>query len=79
MTCGRASRHTQGHAAGSDDAKLLRMAERLPSLEVVRDQVRIELDLQFRHFDALDSKAGVVLGFSGAIVAISAGRQGPWQ
>lgn len=36
----------------------------------------MELDLQFRHFDALDSKAGIILGFSGAIVAISGARNG---
>ena len=41
------------------------------SLDVVREEIRIERAAQLQHFDALDSKAGIVLGFAGAIVALA--------
>ena len=41
------------------------------SLDVVWDQVRIEREVQLAHFDALDTKAGIVLGFAGALVALA--------
>lgn len=47
------------------------MVQRLSSLALIREQVQTELDRQLRHFDGLDTKAGIVLGFAGAIVAIS--------
>jgi hypothetical protein len=42
------------------------------SLDVVIEQTRIERASQLEHFDALDAKAGIVLGFAGAIVALGA-------
>ena len=41
------------------------------SLDVVIDEVRETTDAQLRHFDALDAKAGIVLGFAGALVALA--------
>jgi hypothetical protein len=41
------------------------------SLGVVWEQVRIEREVQLAHFDALDTKAGIVLGFAGAVVALA--------
>ena len=41
------------------------------SLQVLSEEVRVERDAQLRHFDALDSKAGVMLGFAGALVALA--------
>jgi hypothetical protein len=43
------------------------------SLDIVAKEVRIERGMQLSHFDALDSKAGIVLGFAGAIVALAPG------
>jgi hypothetical protein len=44
----------------------------LPSLELLADEAAAELAAQERRADALDSKAGVLLGFSGVLVALSA-------
>jgi hypothetical protein len=41
------------------------------SLDVVWEQVRIEREVQLAHFDALDTKAGILLGFAGAVVALA--------
>ena len=46
------------------------MAESLPSLELIAQRVEAEHDAHVRHADALDTKAGIVLGFSGAMAAI---------
>lgn len=53
------------------------MTTGLPSLDLLVDEMRIIRQDQIQHFDALDSKAGVLLGFSGAIVALRAGSPGP--
>jgi hypothetical protein len=37
-------------------------------------EVRWEREAQLRHFDAMDAKAGVVLGFAGALVALASGE-----
>lgn len=50
------------------------MAQRFQSLELIAAEVHDQLQIQLRHFDSLDTKAGIVLGFSGALVAL-AGRQ----
>jgi hypothetical protein len=42
----------------------------LPSLPVVLAEVRLEREERHRHFNALDSKAGILLGFAGALVAL---------
>jgi hypothetical protein len=44
---------------------------RLRSLDPVLEEVRSERNSQLRHFDALDAKAGIILGFAGALVALS--------
>lgn len=41
------------------------------SLPVVLNEVRRERNAQLRHWDALDSKSGIILGFAGAIVALT--------
>jgi hypothetical protein len=41
------------------------------SLDVVMGEVQREREAQLRHFDALDSKAGVMLGFAGALAALA--------
>src|SRR6266540_1826945 len=46
----------------------------LKSLEVILEEVRIDRAAQLQHFDALDSKAGIVLGFSGAVAALAPSR-----
>ena len=43
----------------------------LPSLGPILEEVRHERDGQLRHFDALDQKAGILLGFAGALVALA--------
>lgn len=48
----------------------------LPSLEIILDEARSERQAQLIHFEALDAKAGVVLGFAAAIVALSPDRTG---
>lgn len=47
------------------------MNERLSSLELVAREVKSGLDQQLRHFEGLDTKAGIVLGFAGVLVALS--------
>lgn len=42
----------------------------LPSLELLADEVAAELAAQERRGDALDSKAGIVLGFAGLLVGL---------
>ncbi|MCA1571597.1 MAG: hypothetical protein LC798_15015 [Chloroflexi bacterium] len=49
------------------------MAEGLPSLDLIAWRVEAQLEHQLRHFDGLDNKAGVVLGFAGVLVAIADG------
>jgi hypothetical protein len=43
----------------------------LRSLPVVGEEVRMQQQLLLRHFDGLDSKAGVTLGFAGALAALA--------
>ncbi len=54
------------------------MSERLPSLDVLLDLNQGERDKQLAHFDALDSKAGIVLGFAGVLIALSGNVNGWW-
>src|SRR5207247_5385782 len=37
----------------------------------IREEVRIEREAQLRELDAIDSKAGIVLGFAGALAALA--------
>jgi len=41
------------------------------SLDLVLEQAHTERAWQLRHFDALDGKSGVLLGFSAALVALA--------
>jgi len=41
------------------------------SLGALIEEVRIEREFQLRHFDAVDAKAGIILGFAGALVAFA--------
>jgi hypothetical protein len=45
--------------------------EAIRSPETILEQVRSEREAQLRHFDALDAKAGIILGIAGALVALS--------
>lgn len=44
----------------------------LPSLSLILANAQREQDRQAAHFDSLDTKAGLVLGFAGVIVTVSA-------
>jgi hypothetical protein len=46
------------------------VAERLPSLELIADEIKSERDAHIRHADAVDAKAGIVLGLGGAVAAL---------
>src|SRR5437868_4176238 len=43
----------------------------MDSLDLLLDCVRREREAQLAHFDALDSKAGILLGFAGGLIALS--------
>lgn len=47
------------------------MADYLPSLDLLLSLVQAERDKQLSHFDALDNKAGIVLGFSGLLITLA--------
>ena len=53
------------------------MATTLPSVELVLDEARVERAHQLVHFEALDAKAGGLLGFAGALVALAPDRLEP--
>ena len=53
------------------------MPESMPSLELVAGEIRTERDALVRHLDALDAKAGIVLGSAGVFVAIGTRRLPP--
>jgi drug/metabolite transporter (DMT)-like permease len=50
----------------------------LPSLDLLSDAATEELAAYERRADALDSKAGVLLGFAGVVVAVSAANLDGW-
>jgi hypothetical protein len=52
---------------------LLRMAE-ATNAELIAEEARHALDAHQLHFEALDSKAGVILGFSTAVTALVRSR-----
>ncbi len=43
----------------------------ISAIDIVADEVRSERAAQLGHFDAVETKAGVLLGFAGAITALS--------
>jgi hypothetical protein len=49
----------------------------LPSIDLVLEEARSERQGQLLHFEALDAKAGVVLGFAGALVALAPTQADP--
>lgn len=49
----------------------------LRSIDLVLDEMRSARQDQMAHFDALDAKAGVLLGFSGVLVALGLQVQSP--
>jgi hypothetical protein len=53
--------------------------EELPSLRLVLDVLRSGRDERRGHFDALDQKAGLALGFSGVLITLSADVAEPWR
>ena len=42
----------------------------LPSIDIVLDEARRKLDTQFEQIDGLDTKAGIILGIAGVILAL---------
>ena len=46
------------------------MSQTLPSLDTISSLVLAEREAQLRHVESLDTKAGIVLGFAGAVVAL---------
>lgn len=45
----------------------------LPSLDLLLQMVMLERDKQLAHFDALDTKAGVLLAFDGVLITLMRG------
>lgn len=43
---------------------------RFPWLELIAEAVATDQAAQLRHFESLDTKAGIVLGFAGVLVAL---------
>ena len=41
------------------------------SLDLILEETRSERQAQLKHFEGLDAKAGILLGFSGAFVALA--------
>lgn len=48
------------------------------SIDVLAAEVHQQLAAQLRHFERLDSQAGVLLGFSGLFVALAPGTSNGW-
>jgi hypothetical protein len=55
------------------------MMRGISAIEIVADEVRSERAAQLGHFDAVETKAGVLLGFAGAITALSSRPVGPFS
>ena len=51
----------------------------LPSLELILDVLRSSRTERREHFDALDQKAGLALGFAGVVVTLSNDVSEPWR
>lgn len=56
-----------------------RARQPLPSLALVLDVLRSGRDERRGHFDALDQKAGLALGFAGVLVTLSNDIAEPWR
>jgi hypothetical protein len=57
--------------AVSDPAATFALMASAQSLPVVFEEVRIERQLLLTHFEGLDTKAGVILGFAAALAALA--------
>jgi hypothetical protein len=53
--------------------------KQLPSLDLVLDVLRHGRDERRAHFEALDQKAGLALGFAGVLITLSRGIGEPWR
>lgn len=53
------------------------MAGKPRSIELLAAEVRARRETQLRHLESLDARAGVVLGFAGALVALARGAAAP--
>ena len=51
------------------------MTNGLPSLHPISAKVEAQLERQLQHFDGLDNKAGIVLGFASVVVAVADGSK----
>lgn len=54
--------------SAAPERTLLRWWNACPSLDLPLELVQVERDKRLGHFDALDGKAGIVLGFSGSLI-----------
>lgn len=53
--------------------------ERMPSLKLILETYERERDRDLSHFDSVDTKAGVVLGFAGVVAAIAFNAAQPFR
>ena len=44
--------------------------QKLPSIDIVLDEVRRTLDFQFEQLDGMDTKSGIVLGIAGVVLTL---------
>jgi hypothetical protein len=51
----------------------------MDSLDLLLDTLGVERAHQLTHFDALDAKAGITLGFSGALIALAPDVMWPFR
>ncbi len=49
----------------------------MPSLDYLSGEIQTEREAYVRHFDSLDTKAGVLLGFSGILVSLATSLGSP--
>jgi hypothetical protein len=49
------------------------MPDGSPSLDLILDEAHRLIDVQLRHFEALDTRSGIVIGFAGTTVALARG------
>jgi hypothetical protein len=71
-----ASSDRKGHRPEAQDGPPTIEAVPLPSLSLLNEAATDELGAQERRADALDAKAGVLLGFAGLLVSLSVDKLG---
>jgi hypothetical protein len=67
-----------GDVRGFDYAPIVMQIRGTRSLQVVGEEVRAVRNAQLQHFDSIDTKAGVVLGFAAGLVALAPDRASPF-